>query len=76
MDLAALNDALTCAATAALFAEDCSGDPERARKAHEAFWEATVAAAGAFPLGSEESRALHVVLGALSAALPGTGVAA
>ena len=57
-------------------AEDDSGDPGRARKAQEALWEAAVAAADAFPLGSPRSDALHVVLGAVSGLLRGTEVTA
>jgi hypothetical protein len=76
MNPVALFDTLNCAATAVLLAEDDSGDPARARRAQEAFWEACVAAADAFPPGSPQGDALHVVLGAVSAALPDLEVTA
>ena len=60
MDTAALYDVLNCASMAVLAAEG-----KDAPKAETAVMEATVAAAGAFPPGSEEAAALNLILGAV-----------
>jgi hypothetical protein len=60
-DLMALYDALNCASLAVLLAEDGN-----VRKAGEAYAEASIAAAGAFPGGSTEAAALNVILGAVA----------
>jgi len=60
LDPAAFYDALNCASYAVVLAEG-GNQP----KAEEAYMEAAVAAAGAFPEGSAESQALNVILGAV-----------
>jgi WhiB family redox-sensing transcriptional regulator len=67
VDLAALHDVLDAAALAAFVAED--GDTVRAELA---LLEASMAGALAFPVGSAESRALSVVLSAISRAASGS----
>jgi len=57
---AALYDALNCASLAVLLAEG-----GRSTEAETAFLGASVATAEAFPLDSEESRALGVILAAI-----------
>jgi hypothetical protein len=61
VDLAALHDVFDAAALAALSAEE--GEAERAELA---LLQASMAGAEAFPAGSPESRALAVVLSAIS----------
>jgi hypothetical protein len=63
IDLPALHDALD-GATAAAFAAE-SGDRERL---DHALWEASAAAASAFPPGSQEADALGVILTAIGRA--------
>lgn len=67
-DLAALYDALNCAADATVFAEDAL-DPARAARAERSLIAANVAAFDAFPPGSDEAEALNLILGAIGQAL-------
>ena len=60
MNSEALYDALNCASYAVVLAEGGSHP-----KAEEAYFEAVVAAVGAFPGGSPEAAALNVILGAV-----------
>jgi hypothetical protein len=64
MDPCALYDSLNCLSAAVLLLED--GSPERAGHAEASLLEASVAAAGAFPEGSPEARALGTLLGAVT----------
>ena len=60
-DTAAIYDALNLMSMSVLHAEGGSG-----RKAEESYFEASVAAMGAFPEGSAEAAALNVLLGAVA----------
>lgn len=60
MDSAAFYDALNCASYAVVLAEG-GNQP----KAEEAYFEASMAALGAFPEGSAEAAAMNVILGAV-----------
>jgi predicted RNA polymerase sigma factor len=62
MDPMALYDVLNTLSLATLAAVDGG-----TREAEEAYFEASVAAIGAFPEGSPESAALNVILGAVGA---------
>jgi hypothetical protein len=66
MDPQALYDALNCASLSVIHAENGNRP-----KAEEAYFEASVAATGAFEEGSAEDAALNVVLGAVGALAQG-----
>lgn len=69
MNSAALYDALNCASLAVLAAEGRDH-----AKAETALLEASVAASEAFPLDSDESRALGLILGAVDAMVSGAAL--
>jgi len=66
MDAMALYDTLNTLSLATLAAVDGG-----TREAEEAYFEASVAAIGAFPEGSTESAALNVILGVVGEAARG-----
>lgn len=65
-DPMALYDVLNCASMAVLAAEG-----GRSRAAEQAYLEASIASGDAFPLDSDESRALGVLLGAVGTMVTG-----
>jgi hypothetical protein len=70
-DPMALYDVLDCASLAIQYAED-----GRTGAAREAYVKASLAAGDAFPLDSEESRALGVILAAVGGMAAGSEAAA